>query len=67
MKLLNFFIILMISMNFPAHAENQLTPEQIRAEVERIKLPALNKFKEYLSLANDGYKHDDIAKLATWV
>ncbi|MDG1437649.1 MAG: M20/M25/M40 family metallo-hydrolase, partial [Emcibacteraceae bacterium] len=48
-------------------AENQLTPDAIRAEVERIKVGALDTFKEYLALPNDGHMHDDIAVLSDWV
>ena len=50
-----------------ASAENQLTPEQIRTEVERIKIPALDMFKEYLALPNDGHMPDDIGHLTAWV
>lgn len=59
---------LMISaMPFVAYAENQLSPDAIRAEVDRIKLSALDTFKEYLALPNDGHMHDDIEVLSQWV
>ncbi|MBT5074053.1 MAG: M20/M25/M40 family metallo-hydrolase [Kordiimonadaceae bacterium] len=67
MKQFNLFIIFMISMILSANAENQLTPDQIKAEVDRIKLTALDTFKEYLAIPNDGHMADDIAKLANWV
>lgn len=59
--------LLISAMPMTAIAENQLSPEQIRAEVDRIKLDALDTFKEYLAIPNDGRKHDDIAVLADWV
>ena len=64
-KILISLIILLLP--FSASAENQLTPEQIRAEVDRIKLTALDTFKEYLAIPNDGHMPDDIAVLADWV
>ncbi len=63
-------IIIGLSLLFiplSAMAENQLSPDEIRAQVDRIKLTALNTFKEYLALPNEGTHHDDIAVLADWV
>ncbi|WDU59336.1 M20/M25/M40 family metallo-hydrolase [Pseudemcibacter aquimaris] len=59
--------LMMTAMPMTAIAENQLSPQDIRAEVERIKLDALDTFKEYLAIPNDGRKPDDIAMLADWV
>ena len=67
MKLFKLFILLTFSMIMSANAENQLTADQIRAEVERIKLTALDTFKEYLGLPNDGHMYDDIEVLSQWV
>lgn len=67
MKQFKIFILLMFCMTMSAHAENQLSPDQIRGEVERIKLTALDTFKEYLALPNDGHMHDDIELLSQWV
>lgn len=64
-KILISLVLLLLPLS--ASAENQLTPEQIRAEVERIKLTALDTFKEYLALPNDGHMHDDIEVLSQWV
>lgn len=66
MKKICVFLALML-VPFTVHAENQLEPNAIRAEVDRIKVTALDTFKEYLSLPNDGHMHDDIAVLADWV
>ena len=59
--------LLLATAPLSAVADNQLTPDQIRAEVERVKVPALDMFKEYLALANDGHEVDDIARLTAWV
>lgn len=62
-----FLSLLFILTPLTSHAENQLSPDQIHAEVDRIKLTALDTFKEYLAIPNDGHMPDDIAVLADWV
>ena len=64
-KLIILFALLIAPMM--ANAENQLEPDAIRAEVDRIKLTALDTFKEYLAIPNNGSMHDDIAVLADWI
>lgn len=59
--------ITLLLLPFTATAENQLNPNTIRAEVDRIKLTALDTYKEYLAIPNDGHNHDDIAVLADWI
>lgn len=66
MKKFFLFLVIIITPVF-AWAENQLEPGTIRAEVGRIKLVALDTFKEYLAIPNDGHNHDDIAVLSDWV
>ncbi len=67
MKRLIISLILTLSLPLLAHGENQLAADQIRTEVDKIKVPALNLFRQYLSIANDGHKPDDIANLTQWV
>lgn len=59
--------ILMSTLPMTVMADNQLSPDAIRAEVERIKVGAFDTFKEYLALPNDGHMVDDIATLSDWV
>ena len=67
MKKILLSFIFIFNCSYSAVAENQLSPDAIRTEVDRIKLTALDAFKDYLAIPNDGHMHDDIAKLATWV
>ena len=67
MKKILLSFVLIFGFSFSASAENQLSPDEIRAEVERIKLTALDTFKDYLALPNDGHMADDIAVLSNWV
>jgi acetylornithine deacetylase/succinyl-diaminopimelate desuccinylase-like protein len=57
----------MSTLPLTAMADSQLSPDAIRAEVARIKVGALDTFKEYLAIPNDGHMHDDIAVLSDWV
>ena len=68
-RISRIFLMLLVSLTFSTtlFAKNQADPAQLKAEVEKIKLSALNLFKEYLALPNDGHNAADIAKLSAWV
>ncbi|MEQ8331553.1 MAG: M20/M25/M40 family metallo-hydrolase [Longimicrobiales bacterium] len=50
----------------PAAAQ-QMPPDRIRALVETREVAALEMFREYLSLPNDGHMPDDIERLLVWL
>ena len=56
-----FLALLFILTPLASQAENQLSPQQISDEVDRIKLTALDTFKEYLAIPNDGHMHDIVS------
>ena len=58
---ISLYIIALLMLTTAAHAQNQLSADEIRAEVDRVKLTAFETYKEYLSLPNYGHDHEDIA------
>lgn len=50
-----------------AVAENQISVKELQAEVDRMAVPAIKLYREYLSVPNDGHKPDHIVQLSAWV
>jgi acetylornithine deacetylase/succinyl-diaminopimelate desuccinylase-like protein len=58
---------LLLSFLLAGQVQAQLSPERIQALVDSDAVPAIEMFREYLGLPNDGHFPEDIDRLLTWL